>query len=77
MPLVIAEDGCIDYGPATDIDSGMAGLPAVRDDVVTVIEKWDDLPALKAHLAAPHMLTYRDKVKDLVVGTEIRVLRPE
>lgn len=77
VPLVLAEDGCIDYGPATDIDSGMPGQPAGRNDVVTVIEKWENVPALEAHLAAPHMLSYKERVKDIVVGVEIRVLQPE
>jgi quinol monooxygenase YgiN len=76
IPLVRAEAGCIEYGPAIDLDSGIAGQPTVRDDVVTVIEKWENPPALKTHLAAPHMLSYRDAVKDLVAGIEIRVFQP-
>jgi quinol monooxygenase YgiN len=76
VPLVCAEDGCLEYGPATDLDSGIAIQPAVRGDVVTVIEKWENVAALRAHLAAPHMLSYRETVKELVVGVEIRVLDP-
>jgi len=76
VPQVRAEAGCIEYGPATDVDSGIAGLPAPRGDVVTVVEKWHDVAALKAHLAAPHMLSYRERVKDMVAEVEIRVLNP-
>ena len=76
VPLVHAETGCIEYGPAIDVDSGIEGLPAARADVVTILEKWEDVAALKAHLVAPHMLTYREAVKDLVEGVEIRVLDP-
>ena len=76
VPLVRAEAGCIEYGPATDLDSGIAIQPAIRGDVVTVVEKWDNVAALKTHLAAPHMLSYRETLKDLVVGVEVRVLQP-
>jgi quinol monooxygenase YgiN len=76
VPKVRAEAGCIEYGPAIDVDSGIAGLPAPRGDVVTVVEKWNDVAALKAHLAAPHMLSYREAVKDMLADVEIRVLEP-
>ncbi len=76
MPLVLAEQGCIEYGPAVDVDSGIGAQTPVRADVVLVIEKWSDLPALKAHLAAPHMAAYREKVKDLVRGVALQILEP-
>jgi quinol monooxygenase YgiN len=76
VPKVRAENGCIEYGPAVDVDSGISGLPAMRADVVTVVEKWDDVAALKAHLAAPHMLSYRETVKDIVESVAIHVLQP-
>jgi quinol monooxygenase YgiN len=76
VPLVRAEAGCLDYGPAVDFDAGISGQPAVREDVVTVVEKWDGVAALRDHLAARHMLQYREKVKDMVAGVEIRVLEP-
>ena len=50
--------------------------PAPREDVVTVIEKWESVAALRNHLAAPHMARYRRAVKDMVLGVEIRVLEP-
>ncbi len=76
VPLVRAEAGCLDYGPAVDLDAGIDGQPPVRDEAVTVVEKWESVAALRDHLAAPHMLAYRQKVKDMVAGVEIRVLRP-
>ncbi|HEX5273410.1 MAG TPA: putative quinol monooxygenase [Gemmataceae bacterium] len=76
VPLVKAEAGCLDYGPAIDLPSGLAAQPPVREDVVTVVERWETLDALRAHLAAPHMLDYRARVKDYVLRTQIRVLRP-
>jgi quinol monooxygenase YgiN len=76
VPLVRAEAGCLEYGPAIDFDAGIDNQPAERADVVTVVEKWEGAAALQAHLAAPHMLRYREKVKDIVAGVEIRVLKP-
>jgi quinol monooxygenase YgiN len=44
--------------------------------VVTVVEKWESPAALHAHLAAPHMASFRERVKGMVTGIEIRVLAP-
>jgi quinol monooxygenase YgiN len=74
VPDVREEAGCIEYGPAVDVATAV-GEP-VRDDVVTVIEKWASVEALTAHLEAPHMQRYRRTVKDLVKGVSIRVLEP-
>ena len=76
MPLVWAEAGCIDYRPAVDMASGIAAQPAVREDTVVILETWADLPALQAHLAAPHMTDYRARVKDYVAGVRLEVLQP-
>ena len=76
VPQVLAEDGCLEYLPAVDLATDIAAQPAARDNVVTVIEKWIDVAALKAHLAAPHMAVYRARVRDLVRGATIHVLEP-
>jgi quinol monooxygenase YgiN len=76
VPQVRAERGCIEYSPAIDVQTPIAAVSGIREDVVTVVEKWEDLPALEDHLAAPHMTRYRETVQDLVVGVEIRVLEP-
>ena len=76
VPLVRAEDGCLEYGPTLDVASGLALQGPVRENVVIVVEKWEDLDSLKKHLQAPHMIAYRPKVKDFVVGTKLDVLAP-
>jgi len=49
MPAVHAEQGCIEYGPATDTpDIGKFQTPFGPDTFV-VIEKWESPEALKAH----------------------------
>jgi quinol monooxygenase YgiN len=76
VPLVRQEAGCIEYGPAIDLETSLEIQAPVRDDIVTVIEKWASVDALEDHLAAPHMQKYREQVKALVRGVEIRVLEP-
>lgn len=73
IPAVLEEEGCVRYAPAVDID---AGLPTQSLDpsVVTVIEKWNNLEDLKAHLEAPHMLAFRERVKGMIEGVSLKVL---
>ena len=73
---VRAEAGCIEYGPAIDAVTDIPAQIPIRDNVVTVVEKWESLVALKAHLEAPHMHEYRQKVKDMVVGVNLHILKP-
>jgi quinol monooxygenase YgiN len=76
IPHVLAEEGCLEYVPTIDVPTSIAAQGDARDDVVTVVEKWASLEALEAHLIAPHMLTYRAKVKDWVQGVTLQVLEP-
>jgi quinol monooxygenase YgiN len=76
VPDVRAEVGCIEYGPAVDLAASLADQPAPRDNVVTVVEKWESVDALRTHLEAPHMQRYRRTVKDMVLGVSIRVMEP-
>jgi quinol monooxygenase YgiN len=76
VPAVLAEDGCIEYGPAIDAE-GMGGFQTkFGPDAFVVIEKWRDPAALKAHAASPHMAAYAAKVKDLIATRVIHVLSP-
>ncbi len=74
MLVVRKEKGCIEYVPTIDIETKLP--PQVLDkECVTLLEKWESLDALHAHLGAPHMLEYRDKVKDLVRSVTLKVLQ--
>jgi quinol monooxygenase YgiN len=74
VPLVRAEKGCIQYSPAVDIDASLP--PQIMDEnVVTIIEAWESLEALRDHLEAPHMLAYREKVSGIVENVTIKVLQ--
>lgn len=75
VPAVLAERGCQGYTPAVDIDSGLDAQDPRRDDTVVIVEAWDNMDCLNAHLVAPHMGIYREKVKDMVSGTTLQVLQ--
>ena len=76
VPLVQAEKGCLRYEPTLDVETNIAAQGGVRHDVVTVVEKWESIEDLEAHLIAPHMIDYRAKVKPMVLGSRIQVLQP-
>ena len=61
------------YMPTIDIPTGFP-TQELNNNVVTIIEKWDKLEDLQAHLSAPHMLVYKEKVKDLVDNVSLKVL---
>ena len=76
VPHVRAEQGCIEYGAGVDLATGIAVQIPLRPDAVTVVEKWSSLETLQAHLVAPHMKAYRERVKELVTRTTLQVLQP-
>ena len=73
LPAVLAEEGCIDYYPATDVESKL-GIQKKDPDVVTVVEKWESIEALQAHAKAPHMMSFRETVKEITEDTSITVV---
>jgi quinol monooxygenase YgiN len=73
---VRAEKGCLQYGPTVDVDTGIPAQGKIGPDRVLIIEQWESVDALKAHLVAPHMQAYRPRVKDYVKGMELRVVSP-
>lgn len=75
VPKVRNENGCIEYFPTVDLDSSLQ-IQNLDENIVTIIEKWQSLEALNTHLAAPHMLEYKEKVKELVENVSLKVLQP-
>jgi quinol monooxygenase YgiN len=69
------EKGYIQYIPTVDIVSGLP--PQVLDaNVVTVIEKWESLEALRNHLRTPHMAAFFENRKGMVEeGSIVKVLQ--
>ncbi len=76
VPQVLEEEGCIEYGLMVDVPTNIGAQPAIRENAVVVLEKWESTETLERHLKAPHMAEYRERVKGLVVGTLLHVLQP-
>nr|NJM01901.1 antibiotic biosynthesis monooxygenase [Desulfobacula sp.] len=74
VPKVLEERGCIEYVPAVDLPTGLPPQE-VNPDVVTIIEKWNSLEDLLAHLSSPHMSAYREKTKALVEKMSVKILK--
>lgn len=75
-PKVHAEQGCVEYGAAVDIATPIAAQEPPRDDVLVMVEKWDSVAALEAHLAAPHMEAFRAANGQLIEDISLQILQP-
>ena len=73
VPNVLLEKGCIEYSPAIDLPTEIS-TQDIDKNVVTVVEKWESLDALKDHSVAPHMLAYGEKVKDILENVSLKIL---
>lgn len=73
IPKVREEKGCVEYFPATDVETGIPNQ-ALSADTVTIIEKWESIDALREHLGSSNFLAYREKVKDLLADVSLKVL---
>jgi len=76
VPKVKAEQGCLAYEPVVDVDCGLPIQQAVRENVVTILEAWESLGHLNAHLKTPHMKFYRDAVAGYVENVNIQIMAP-
>ena len=74
IPLVLAEDGCISYTLTGDYESGLSAQVKTGENVVTFVECWESMEHLKAHLAAPHMNAFREKVQGMRKSSSLKVL---
>lgn len=76
VPAVLAETGCIEYGPVVDADGIGPVQTKLGPDTFVVVEKWATAADLAAHGAAPHMKAYGEKVRDMMATRVIHVLSP-
>ena len=74
MPTVRAEDGCRMYtllkDAATDWDKPMR----FGERTMWMLEKWDSIDALKAHLETPHMKAFGPTVRPMRTASTFHVL---
>ncbi len=76
VPIVQAEDGCIEYRPVIDHHAGLDGdREALGPDSYIVVEKWASAEALDAHVATDHMRTYAKETGNLIGSRTLHVLR--
>jgi quinol monooxygenase YgiN len=71
------ESGCLEYGAAVDAVTDLAQQQQLGDSFVLIVEKWESLIHLKAHLVAPHMIDYRVRIKPFVQSVRLQVLEPK
>jgi quinol monooxygenase YgiN len=74
LPAVRAERGCLEYVPTIDAADGFPFQTPAGPDTVVVVEKWADADALRAHAAAPHMVAFGARIRDIVASRAIHVL---
>ena len=74
VPNVLKEQGCIEYVPTVDVATELSAQETSAA-IVTVVEKWASLDDLRAHLHAPHMLAYNEKVKDILEKVTLKILQ--
>jgi quinol monooxygenase YgiN len=74
VPLVHAEEGCIEYQPVIDTPDVGPFQTELGADSYMVIEKWETLADLEAHSKADHMMAYAAKMGALMAGRQIHVL---
>ena len=75
VPNVLQEKGCIEYVPTIDVPTDLPPQEK-HPNAVTIVEKWETLDDLMAHMKAPHMLAYGEKVKDMVEKKALKILTP-
>jgi len=76
VPKVRAETGCIEYTPMIDLPSGSEAQGPERPNVVVMVEKWESLAALEAHLKTPHMADFRRQTESMRLGMSLQILGP-
>ncbi len=74
VPTVLAEEGCIRYEPCFDVNAGI-GIES-NGDFVTILETWESVDHLRAHLATKHMMAFSEAVRPLRVSSELHVVTP-
>ena len=67
LPSVLAEDGCGQYQPLTDVNGN-------TPDTLFMLEQWRDQAALAAHAQAPHMQAHHAATDHLISSVLIHVL---
>ena len=72
-PTVLQEQGCHGYQLLVDADVDVSYQ--IKDcDLIVMLEKWESIELLNAHLQTEHMQAYQLEVKEHVADVKIRIL---
>ncbi|MFS2106026.1 putative quinol monooxygenase [Ralstonia sp. Ralssp135] len=66
--------GCIEYGLAVHLPSGLPGQAPFDPNELVVIEKWIDLDALNAHISDPEYRAWFAGLWHQVAGASMQIL---
>ena len=75
VPAVLAENGCQMYTLLKDADTDWEKPMRFGERTLWMIEKWDSIEALKAHLDAPHMKAFGPTVRPMRSSGTFHVLQ--
>jgi quinol monooxygenase YgiN len=75
VPAVRAENGCRMYTLLEDAETSWEKPMRFGERTLWMIEKWDSIDALKAHLEAPHMKAFGPTVRGMRASGTFHVLQ--
>jgi len=73
IPFVLKEEGCHGYLPLVDHAAHVA-FQTTAPDSIFMVEQWETVAHLEAHLQTAHMKEHSARVKDSVLDVHIRIL---
>ena len=76
VPTVRAEDGCRLYTLLKDATTDWDKPMRFGERTMWMLEKWDSVDALKAHLSTPHMKAFGPTVRPMRTSSTFHVLEP-
>jgi quinol monooxygenase YgiN len=75
LPQVQAKPGCQEYSLAWHTPTGLPGQADYDEEVLTIVEKWDDLAALRRHIDDPAYLDWLESQWEMVEQASMQVLQ--
>lgn len=73
VETVLAEEGCHGYAPFIDYNADVS-FQLKAPDSIFMIEKWQSVAHLEAHLKTAHMQAHNQRVKDDVLDVHVHIL---
>ena len=74
VPTVRAENGCLGYTLLHDATTDWDKPQRFGERTFWMVEKWESIEALKAHLDAPHMKAFGPTVRGMRTSSTFHVL---